>query len=381
MRYRHLPLLAGALLCGFVTRPVWAESQDNVKLRSSLTMSNDDNFFKSPSNTAVAERITSQQMGINISLPYSLQRFELDASLSSNQYQTFSNFDYTAQNYNAAWHWSFTPQLHGNLSTTRADTLNAAFDSVNPTLRNKNTSNTSALNAIYEMGGPWQLTAGLSSTSNINERAVIGPGDTRSNAYNVGAQYALSSGSSVGYSFQNGTGSNTNDFTSTSQTINGVWSISPVTSLNARVTALEQRFAVAPQFNFTGTSGALNLNWQTSGKTSFAAGLSRDVLSNPNAGITSTQTDTFTASPMWQLSAKTSLRLLYSNALRQDQGTPSGTASLRQDRLQNTSVSFSWEPRPFASLTATLTEARRTSNTVNQDYVGHVASVSAQFTF
>jgi exopolysaccharide biosynthesis operon protein EpsL len=381
MRYHHLPLLVGALLCVFSVHLAWAQTQDNVKLRSNLTMSNDDNFFKSPSNTAVAERITSQQMGINIALPYSLQRFELDASLSSNQYQTFTNFDYTAQNYNAAWFWSFTPQLHGSLSTSRAETLNAAFDSVNPNLRNKNTSNTSALNAIYEMGGPWQLTAGLSSTSNINERAVIGPGDARSSAYNVGAQYALSSGSSVGYSLQNGTGTNTNDFNSSSQTINGVWSISPVTSLNARVTALEQRFAAAPQFDFTGTSGALNVTWQTSGKTSFAAGLSRDVVSNPNAGITSTQTDTFTASPTWQLSAKTSLRLQYSNSLRLDQGTPSGTLSLRQDRLESTMVSFSWEPRPFASLSASLTEGRRNTNAVNQDYVGHLASVSAQFTF
>jgi exopolysaccharide biosynthesis operon protein EpsL len=381
MRYRSLPWLTGALLIVYGAYPAWAESQDTVKLRSSLAMSNDDNFFKAPSSTAVTERITSQTMGINISLPYSLQRFELDASLTSNQYQTFSRFDYTAQNYNAGWYWGFTPQLHGSLTSTRLETLNIASDSVDPTQRNKNTSNTSALSAIYELGGPWQLTAGLSSTSNINERAVTGPGDTRSNAYNVGAQLALASGSSVGYSLQNGTGSNTNDFNTTSQTINGVWSISSTTSLNAHVTALEQRFATAPQFNFMGTSGALNVNWQTTGKTSFVAGWSRDLASYPTINTTYTQTDTFSAGPNWQLSAKTSLRLLYSNALRIDQGNPSGTPSLRQDRLESTSVAFSWEPRPFASLTASLAESRRGSNIANQDFVDHLASVSALFTF
>lgn len=380
MLYRSLPWLAGALLCLYGTGTAWSQSQDIVKLRSSLAMSNDDNFFKSPSNTAVSERITSQLMGINIALPYSLQRFELDASLTSSQYQTFSNFDYTAQNYNAAWYWGFTPQLHGSLTTARAETLNAAFDSVNPTLRNKNTSNTSALNAIYELGGPWQLTAGLSNTSNINERAVTGPGDTRSSAYNVGAQYALASGSSIGYSLQNGTGSNTNDFNTANQTIYGVWSVTTTTTLNARVSTMEQRFSAAPQFNFTGTSGALNMSWQTSGKTSFNAGLVRDLTSNPNVNVTNTQTDTFSASPVWQVSAKTSLRLLYSNALRVDQGNP-GATGLRQDRLESTSVAFSWEPRPFASLTASFAESRRNTNLVNQDYLGHLASVSAQFTF
>lgn len=381
MYYHPLPWLAGALLCLYGTGSAWSQPLDNVTLRSNLTMSNDDNFFKSPSATAVSERITSQMIGVNISLPYSLQRFELDASLTSNQYQTYSNFDYTAQNYSAAWHWGLTPQLHGSLTTARAEKLNDAFDSVTPNLRNKNTSDTNALNAIYELGGPWQLTAGLSNTNNTNERAVTGPGDTRSNAYNIGAQYALTSGSSVAYSLQNGTGSNTNDFNTTNQTISGVWSVTPSTSLNARITAVEQRFAAAPQFNFTGTSGALSVSWQTSGKTSFVAALSRDLTSYPTNNVTNTQTDTFSASPIWQLSAKTSLRLQYSNTLRVDQGNPNAIPGLRQDRLESTSLAFSWEPRPFAALTATFAESHRNSNTANQDYNGHIASIAAQFTF
>ena len=381
MYTRPIPWLVGAMLSISCAGHAWSQAQDNVMLRSNLTMSNDDNFFKSPASTAVNERITSQMMGINISLPYSLQRFEVDASLTSNQYQTFSNFDYTAQNYSAAWHWGFTPHLHGSLTTARAEKLNAAFDSLNPTLRNKNTSNTSALNAIYELGGPWQLNAGLSSTSNVNERAVIGPGDTRTNAYNVGAQYALASGSSIGYSLQNGTGSNTNDFSTTNQTISGMWAITPTTALNAYVSAVEQRYAATPQFNFSGTSGGLNVNWKTSGKTSLVAGWSRALLGNPTVNTTSTQTDTFSASPIWQLSAKTSLRLEYSNALRTDLGDPSGVPGLQQDRLESTSIAFTWEPRPFAALTATLAESHRNTSLPNQDYVGHVASVAAQFTF
>ena len=260
MYTRPIPWLVGAMLSISCAGHAWCQAQDNVKLRSNLTMSNDDNFFKSPSDTAVTERITSQTMGINIALPYSLQRFEVDASLTSNQHQTFSNFDYTAQNYSAAWHWGFTPQLHGSLTTVRAESLVAAFDSVDPTQRNKNTTNTSTLNAIYELGGPWQLTAGLLRASRVNERAVTGPGDTRISAYNIGAQYSLSSGSSIGYSLQNGSGSDTNNFNATHQMVSGVWVITSTTSLNAHVTAVEQRYSNTPQFNFSGTSGGLKVN-------------------------------------------------------------------------------------------------------------------------
>ena len=359
----------------------WAQTQDMVKLRSSLTMSTDDNFFRTGSATAASERITTQSMGINVSVPLSLQRFELDASLNGNQHQTYSNFDYTGQNYNAAWYWGLTPQFHGSLTTARLETLNAASDSLNPNLRNKNTTNNTAFNTVYELGGPWQLSAGVSSSNSLNERAVIGQGDNRTNAYNAGFRYAVASGSSLGYSFQSGTGSNTNDFTTTNHTVNGVWAFSGNTSLNARLTAAEQRYAAAPQFDFSGLSGGVGLIWQTSGKTSLNAGWTRDLTSNSIAGSTYTRTDALTLAPVWQASAKTTLRLQYRYALVDDQGNTTGMTSARQDRLQDTSFTLSWEPRPFASLSTTLTDVRRTSNGANLDYVGKVLSVAAQFTF
>ena len=359
----------------------WGQTQDIVKLRSSLTMSTDDNFFRTGSATATPERITTQSMGINVSVPLSLQRFELDASLNGNQHQTYSNFDYTGQNYNAAWYWGLTPQLHGSLTTARLESLNAASDSLNPNLRNKNTTNNTAFNTVYELGGPWQLSAGVSSSNSLNERAVIGEGDNRTNTYNAGFRYALASGSSIGYSFQSGTGSNTNDFTTTNHTVNGIWAFSGNTSLNARLTAAEQHYSAAPQFDFSGLSGGVGLTWQTSGKTSLNAGWTRDLTSNSTAGSAYTRTDALTLAPVWQASAKTTLRLQYRYALVDDEGNPSGITSARQDHLQDTSFTLSWEPRPFASLSATLTDTRRTSNAANFDYVGMVASVAAQFTF
>lgn len=375
----HASLCASLCLIGML--PAWAQPQDNIKLRSNLTMSTDDNFFRGPASTEVAERKTTQSMGINVSVPYSLQQFELDASLTTNQHQTYSNFDFTAQNYNAAWRWSLTPQLHGNLTSTRAETLNAASDSLAPTLRNKNTTNVTAFDTVYELGGPWQLSAGASSSNSLNERAVLGQGDNRSTAYSAGVRYALTSGSSIGYTLQRGNGSNTNDYNTTNHTVSGVWALSGNTSLTGRIAALEQRFAASPQFDFSGTSGGVNLIWRTSGKTSISTGWSRELTSAPGAGTIYTQTDTFTAAPTWELSAKTSLRLQYRYTLRDDQGNPTAPPSLRQDRLQDTSITYSWEPRPFASLSATLTEARRASNVANSDYVGKLASVSAQFTF
>jgi exopolysaccharide biosynthesis operon protein EpsL len=366
---------------GAVGFGAWAQSQDIVKLRSNLSILNNDNFFSATSGRELSERVTAQTIGANVALPYSLQRFELDASLTGNQYQTYTNFDYVGQNYSAAWLWSITSQLHGNLSTVRAETLNAAIDSLNPTLRNKNTTQNTALSANYDLGGPWQLTAGVANTNTINERAVIGSSDNRSTGVNAGVRYALASGNSLAYSMQVANGSSTNDYTSTTHDVTLVWVLSGNTSLNGRLAHLQQRFTVAPQFDFNGVAGALAVVWRPTGKTTLTAGWQRDLASYQTLGTTHTQTDTMTIGPAWQISPKTSLRMQYRYAVRDDQGNPTGAPTSRQDRLQDTSLTFGWQPRPLATLSVTVGEAGRSSNVANTDFSARTVSLAAVFSF
>ena len=360
---------------------VWAQPQDTVKLRGNINILNNDNFFSAPSGTAVSERVTTQTIGINVVLPYSLQRFELDASLTGNQYQSYSNFDYVGQNYSAAWLWSVTPQLHGSLASSRAETLNAAIDSLNPSLRNKNTTQNTALLANYDLGGPWQLTAGVSNNNTVNERALIGQSDNRSTGVNAGVRYALASGNSLAYSMQVANGSSTNDYTSTTHDVTLVWVLSGSTSLNSRVGYLRQSFAVTPQFDFNGVVGAMSFVWRPTGKTTLTAGWQRDIASYQTIGTTHTQIDTFTLSPAWQISPKTSLSMQYRYAVRDDQGNPTGVPASRQDRLQDTSLSLSWQPRPLATLSATVGEAYRNSNLANTNFAARTVSLAALFSF
>jgi exopolysaccharide biosynthesis operon protein EpsL len=360
---------------------VWAHAQDTVTLRSSLSIANTDNFLRSPDGAQVADRTTVQSMGIAVSIPYSLQRFEVDMGVSSNQHQTFANFDYTAYNYNAAWRWSYTPRFHGSLSTRRAETLNPTGDSVNPNLRNKNTSVTTGLAAVYEMGGPWQLLGGYTSTASLNEQALIGQGDNRNNSMNLGARYLLSSGSSLGYSAQRGEGSTTSGYTQNLHDLNVLWALTPDTSLTANVSYLEQNFGNTPQMNFSGYPGSVRLNWRLSGKTSLGLGWNRALFSYPTNASTHSRLDSLSIAPVWNISAHTSLQLQYQHGIRSDQGAPNGVASTRQDRTQDITLSGTWQPRPFASLSLSVGHAMRSSDAVGQDYTAKNASVAAQFTF
>ena len=52
--------------------------------------------------------------------PYSLQRFQLNATESRTRYDDLPNLDSDSRNYRAAWLWALTPHLTGALSEDRA---------------------------------------------------------------------------------------------------------------------------------------------------------------------------------------------------------------------------------------------------------------------
>lgn len=379
MSCRRSFLLSLPMLAGLVS--VHAQTQAPLQLRSNVSFLADDNFFRGASGVAVSERVLSQSIGIGLTAPYSLQRFSLDANLTGNQHQNFSNFDYIGQNYNAAWLWSVASKLNGSLTSTRAETLNSAGDVVNPALRNKNTTQNTALSAIYDLGGAWHLTTGLSNSNIVNERPLVGSTDNRSTAINAGVRYALGSGSSLAYSLQSASGNNVNDYNSITHDFNMAWVPTGNTSVSARVAYLQQRFGLVPQYDFSGIAGMARLNWRLSGKTSVTTAWQRDLASYQTSNTTHTQTDTFTLAPVWQISGKSSLNLQYRLAIRDELGSLSGGVGARQDRLQDVSLSYRWQPRPSATLSATLTELSRSSNATNADFVAHQLAVAAQFAF
>jgi exopolysaccharide biosynthesis operon protein EpsL len=363
-----------------ITASVSAQVEDNLKLRANLTGSTDDNFFRT-SNAAVSERITSQSIGVNMMLPVSLQTFLLDASLTSNQHQINSNFNFVGQNYNAAWQWGLTPRLRGSLTSDRVESLNANSDSLTPTLRNKNVTQNTALSSVYEMGGPWQLTVGVSDTSTTNERALISQTDNRSSGLNAGLRYVLASGNSLAYSLRNASGTSGNDYRSTAHDFSANWIPSGNTSFNARIAYLDQRFSLVPQFDFSGVSGAVSLSWRASGKVTVNSGWQRDLSAYQTAGTTHTQTDAFNVGANWSIKARTSVGLQYRSSVRNDQGNPSGVAATRQDRLQDLSLRFNWQPSPSVALGATLTQYMRNTNQANADFDANQLSLSAQVSF
>jgi hypothetical protein len=71
----------------------------------------------------------------------------------------------------------------------------------------------------------------------------------------------------------------------------------------------------------------------------------------------------------------------YRSGTIRDRGNPFGVPSSRQDRLQDTTLSFGWQPLQKLSLSADMTETIRSSNLINRDFTVHLVTFTATLLF
>ena len=180
---RFWPTLALLLLC---CGPSLAQNDDTLKLKIDSSLRFDNNLFRLPAdvnlgaligNPSGAERIDINTLSLNFSTTLSLQKLELSASVTNYRYQNFSYLSFVAHNYNAAWHWALTPNLHGNLGSQRQETLNSFADYQGFGLQNVRSDVNNRLDAAYDLDGTWSISAGVSQSSQTNQQTLAAQGD------------------------------------------------------------------------------------------------------------------------------------------------------------------------------------------------------------
>lgn len=402
MPTRSRSWLAAALLVVLGMAAAGARAGDTFTLNAAYSRQTDSNLFRLPASADVnaligksgaEEQIGITSAGFSVNKAYSLQQLELNFGLIDYQYQNFSYLSFTAHNYDAAWRWSVTPRLHGNLTTGRSETLNSFTDYQNFTQRNQRTSTRTRLDAAYELGGTWQALAGMAKSSLTNQQALIAEGDYSTTSADLGLRFTYASGSALSYVRKNTNGTYLNRVSSSpglsddgfhqvdhELKLQWIASGQSIASLStARISRTHPHHA---QLDYSGWSTAANFNWRLTGKTTLAAGWTRELSSYQSSTAYYTQTDRFSVSPIWQLSPKATVRLHHEVAQRNYLGSPRGVAATqRSDTTHDSRLSFDWQPHQRLTLSAALQGATRTSNLANLDYTSNTATFSAQFTY
>jgi len=385
------------------SRGALADAEDTFNIVPGVSVTHDDNFNRGPSSLAASDDITTSSLAFKLNKAYSLQRFELEASYVEQRYKTYSQNNYDATPYKAAWHWSLTPYLHGKLS---ADSVKMPFNdyaddpnslSGSRTTRNLTTIENTRFDAVLDLNPSWHLLGGVSDYTKKYSEITTGNLNSNTTRAEAGIRYTTSSGNTLSYILHSGRGEyfdlplalspfkNTAPFDDVENELRLQWLLTAKTSLNAVLFHLQRKYTDASigDFDFSGNGGNIGMNWAITAKTSLSATISRQLSAYTASDASYTRTDRFALASSWKTSAKTALRASLAYSLRDYLGSPLGTNSGRTDTLRSGMLSFEWQALRNATLAASLqTEKQTSTNTlVDLDYDRNRVSVTADIAF
>lgn len=338
-----------------------------------------------------SDTIAVTSIGLKLRKSYSLQRFEVDVGAEDHHYSRFSNLNFTAVNYAAAWRWSVTPALHGNLTTDRREYIDTVADVQNTGQLNRRTSRSSVLDAEYEIDGAWRIVGGVFERESSSSQPFTFEGNSRVRGAEAGVRYVYPSGTSLAYRFRNGNGDYpgrpaspqfADNFTDREHEFRLDWAPTGKTTVRARLSHFDRTNDGLAARDFSGVTGQLDATWDVTGKTKITAGLARELGSYQTTTASYFQGDRFFIGPTWKPTEKTAVRLRYEHGVREFKGPLPGFAgSNRRDTANIASLALEWQPLRALTLAASAQRENRRSSEAGADYKNNSVGISANISF
>lgn len=388
------------LLLGLCPLAAQADDLDTLQFRLGQSIMHDSNVFRlSDSANAQAvigtpdrdDTVAVTTAGFKINKPYGLQRFELDANIEDHHYSRFSYLDFTAVNYAAAWRWSFTPALHGNLTTDRREYVDPYADVQGFGQVNRRTNRSTVFDAEYELDGVWRLVGGVFERTSSSSQPFTFEGDSRIHGGEAGVRYVYPSGTSMAYRFRDGKGEYpgrlpspvfAGNFTDREHEFRFDWAPTAKTTLRAKAAYFDRAHDGLSARDFSGVTGQLDAAWAITPKTSLAGGVVRELGSYQTLNSSYYEGYRFFIAPTWKATEKTAVRLRYDHGARDFKGPlPGFSGSNRRDTTNLLSLAVEWQALRALKLTASVQSDRRKSNEPGFDYKSNTFGLAADASF
>jgi exopolysaccharide biosynthesis operon protein EpsL len=384
-------------LLGLFCLSAQADELDTLQFYASENVQHDSNPFRlsdSPSVPPViigtrSDTIAVTTVGLKLNKPVGLQRFELDANVEDHRYKRFTSLDFTGVNYAAAWRWSFTPALHGNLTSDRREYVDTTADLQNFGQLNRRTTRSTLLDAEYEVDGAWRVLGGVFERVSTSSQPTF-EGDSKVRGLEVGARRVFSSGTSLAYRYRNGSGESSDivqaapagDFKDREHEVRLDWAPSGKTTVQARLAHFDRTHDALAARDFSGVVGQADVNWAVTGKTSVLWGAARELGSYQTNTSSYYQGYRFFVAPTWRATEKIAVRLRYDHGVRDFRGAAPGFVAIdRKDTTRLASLALEWQAARALKLVGSVQRDKRTSNAPGVDYVSNSVGVLAQLSF
>lgn len=361
----------------------------------------DDNLFRLSDSESPAPTLGDSQKsdvvytttaGIRIDKPYAQQRFQLDASVVDSRYQTYDFLNHTAFNYRGAWLWHVTPRISGILLAEQKQELNNFADFRSIAEKSIQTNRTHAFTVDAELGAGMHLLGGLVDVRSRNSETFEAVGDYQQRGAEYGVKYVSRAQNWISLVRRDTTGEYNGrpldpiaqldtgfDERTTEATVD--WHVTVKSEFLAKLGYVDRTHDNFSQRDYAGMVGRLLYRWKPTAKLRLDTSVSRNLFSFQEDGNSYYVADTFSVSPIWKYSPKTTFRARYDYGNRDYRGAIVPTSPMREDTMQSVLFGADWHATRKITLSGTLQHVRRDSNIANYDYDSNSAGINLEVLF
>jgi exopolysaccharide biosynthesis operon protein EpsL len=371
-----------------------ASAEEGLHFGARLGVEHDSNVLRQTAN-AQSDTAWTAGLGLKYNKQFSLQRLRADVEWDTWRYSDHTNLNFSTLNYNLAWDWSVTPRLHGTVSADRRQYREVVTDvtvPASPVNRiGKRTERNELAEGAFDVGGGFEALAGVSHYRAESNVGFSWDGLPDITYWQAGVGYQAPSGSSVALRYKHGDGNYNDttfagfstlnsDFKDSEVELSARWAYSGKTTIDGRLSHVKREHDAAPTLDFSGMRGALNVNWDITGKTRLQAGWMRDISATGLADGGHVDSDRFFIAPVWAATAKTSFSLRYDYTRREWKGVAATTPLDvgRTDKIDSLQAGVDWQALRTILVSGYVRHEKLRSST-NAGYGATVYGVKASY--
>jgi exopolysaccharide biosynthesis operon protein EpsL len=285
-----------AAVAAFAPLSAAALYNDRVEVFAAENVTYDSNVFRlSPDEdprTTIGEDgrsdwLYSTQLGVSADLPYSLQRFQLNYTWFANRYRRFDELNFNGHTARAAWLWSVTPHLTGDIGYTDSQTLanfaNQLFSRQRDILRTKQ----GFADAVWFPVASWRLHAGAASVDQRHDDPAQQFNDIQTATGVAGVSYVTAADDRLGIEgrFERGRTPHGElrdtpldpGYDQDSVGVVGHWILTGHSTIDGRIDYVRRDYDQPAARDFTGPTARAAYTWTPTGKLTVLASIYRDI--------------------------------------------------------------------------------------------------------
>jgi exopolysaccharide biosynthesis operon protein EpsL len=380
--------------------PAAALFNDRVEVFAAENVTYDSNVFrlsKDVDPTAAvghdsrSDTISTTSLGANLDVPWSLQRFQASYTWFANRYHNFKELDFDGHLARAAWLWSVTPHLTGDVGYTDSLTL-ANFANRLAVSRNRDILHTKQgfANAVWFPVASWRIHGGVAEVDQRHDDPTESFADIQSTTGVAGVSYVTPADDRLGVEVREERGRSPHEefregpldigYRQTSAGVVAHWVATGHSLIDARTDWVKRDYDRPAFPDFSGPIFRVAHTWTPTGKLTILSSIYRDI--GPIADVQSGSLVLIkgvAVKPSWAATEKITIAgdAEY-NVWDYKQDVVQGSYT---HRVRTFGATVSYRPTTKILLQGGYTHEMRTSTVPLADYKDDVASISARISF